>query len=1464
MTQRNLNAGMHIFISCASDDKPFVKDLRIALEERDLAVWTGERNLRGGSKLAPEIREAIETARQTIVVISPRTVNSPWVRQEIQWALQTEQQKEKDGYRVIPLLLPGIESGALGLWFDEAPLAIPIALESGGVSEALPAILVALGERIRQPPEDSATQPLEELLLELSDPRIRTSEGTQRAEATGVLIYIPADTVAREVKSTRFLFTAPLGPIEASDLHWYLEEYFRWPAGVFQRRAEQIEKQLPQWGQALYQATLATASAREIVTTWQHAKAECRFSIQVDSAPMDGAGKEKQKAAGEAAGLLLSLPWELLHDGRAYLFQSKHAVPVRRLPNRRPQRLARAELPIRILLVSPRPEDEHTGYIDHRFSALPLVEALENLGELVELSILTPPTFSALRQTLQQAEADQKKIDVVHFDGQGGYDRKRGLGGLCFEDPQDNFKLEERRMDFVDAEEIARVVRDHSIPLIFLEAGQSAKTEQAPTASMAAKLLEEGVTSVVAMSHDVLVETVRRFVQTFYRELANGARVGRAVLQGRQELFVDTFRMEIMGAGKLHLQDWFVPVLYQEQQDPQLFGMVLPQAVQRLQAKQRQQLSLGELPPVPPHRFIGRSRELLALERLLCQQPWAVVRGQGGAGKTTLAVELARWLVRTGRYARAAFVSLEEYTDARGVIDSLGRQLLPEGKNWSVAQYPDLPQAVLPIKRALSDFPSIIVFDNVESFFAADHKDSVSEENSGIFVSLVSSVIKPLLDANPATRILFTSREPLVPFLEKEIPGGTGIFEIHLQALDREDAIQLVSRVMSQNGYTPNPADPGSTSQEIIDLVETAGCHALALVLLAREIARQGVRATTRNLRELMARPHALHPHDRENSLYASVEFSLHRLPPPMREQAHGLAVFHGGAHLTVLAHVLEVDVESARALVIALIEMGLAEDRGYGHLHLHPALPSYFSVAGTGGHDDKKYETRWAEGMRQLTGVLYQQFFKDARLAVQLTLLELPNLLAMLAWHQTRMPPEEIIDLAGSLETLLANLGRPLDLARAVAVREEAAQRIKESAGAWSHAQFQAEMNSIERLLDSGQMQAAFEAVRQLLQQCLQAGETAYAGATYDIAMAHILLGRVLKTGGAAETALPPLAEARQRFQALADAGDRDAERMASAVIMESADCLRDLGRLDEAAAAYTEAVKRAEKRDDARQIAVGKGQLGTVRLYQRRYADALASYDEARENFQVLGEPGNIAVVWHQIGVVHRKSKHFEEAERAFRESLAIRVQHKYRADEALSLNELGNLYNDMGRLEEAVTFYRQAADIRMELQDQAGEGKIRNNLANTLIQQRRFDEARSELRRAIKCNKPYGHSAQVWMAWDIQHDLEQAAGNPGAAAEARQQASQSYLAYRRAGGESQAGDGKLCAMAEQSLQQGDVSELKQLLAQLAEEESWQVFAPKLQAILAGDRDPGLADDPRLSFTNVAELKILLADLG
>lgn len=1011
--------------------------------------------------------------------------------------------------------------------------------------------------------------------------------------------------------------------------------------------------------------------------------------------------------------------------------------------------------------------------------------------------------------------------------------------------------------------------RDH-IFISHSEACQSAKSEDDPTASVAAKLLEEGVTSIVAMSHSVLVETARRFVGAFYQKLASGKRIGAAMIAGQRELHRDAKRGKVMGAGELLLQDWFVPVLYQEEQDPQLITRLPAKEVQQLQARQRR-LSLGELPELP-HEFQGRSRELLALERLLHRETYAVVRGQGGAGKTTLAVELARWLVRTGRFRRASFVSFEQYTDARGVLDSIGRQLLPEADKYSVSHYPDVKQALQPVERALRDRATIIVLDNVESVLDVRQAASLSgsppkiesEDNDKLAACRTSEaeifdLCQRLLDADPATRIVFTSRESLpAPFDKK-------LCERRLGPLDRDDAIKLVAEVMKQEGLTPKSDDPGSDPREIVELVEAVNCHARALVLLAREVSLSGVRATTENLHQLMAELHRKHPDDRENSLYASVELSLRRLPAELREQARVLGVFHGGAHLNVLHHVLGLDaddVETVQNLAATLIEVGLAEAMPYGHLRLDPALPAYL-IGLMNAAEQEQARSRWAEGMWELTALLNQQQSQDAQLAAQLTLMELPNLLALLAWAQDTLTPEEVVSLAGTLESLVANLGRAQVLAQAMQAREQAAQRL----GEWGHSQFESLRQGIERILEQRRLPEAHATAEQLLQRALAAGEAAYAEAAYDIAMAHITWGRVLNTIGAAEAALPPLREAQRRFEGLADAGSASAGRMAAQAITEAADCLRDLGRYDEAAASYEERILRAEKYGDRRGAAVGRGNLGTVRLQQKRYSEALESQRKTLRIFESLGEPLSVAGAWHEIGRVHSKAGQLEQAEQAYRQSLAIRVQQQDRSGEASSLNQLGNLYDQMGRLEEAATFYRQAADIHDRLQDKRWEGVVRNNLADTLIKLQRYDEARRELHRAIECNQPFGHAAEPWKAWGILHDLEQATGDAQAAEAARGQAIASYLSYRRAGGESQSNQAQLFARVFQAVQQSAPNQAEQYLDELSKGDvpaSGQTLVAGLRAILRGDRDPALAADPNLSYKAAVELQLLLEALG
>lgn len=242
--------------------------------------------------------------------------------------------------------------------------------------------------------------------------------------------------------------------------------------------------------------------------------------------------------------------------------------------------------------------------------------------------------------------------------------------------------------------------------------------------------------------------------------------------------------------------------------------------------------------------------------------------------------------------------------------------------------------------------------------------------------------------------------------------------------------------------------------------------------------------------------------------------------------------------------------------------------------------------------------------------------------------------------------------------------------------IRQAAAQGLD----VWNQARFMSEQADVERLFQSGDLQGALRAEERLLQSCLAAGDTAYAEAPYSIAVAYFHLGRMLEVDGAAEAALTYLDEAQRRFEALAEAGNNDATQMTSTIITDRGNCLRALGRLDEAAAAYEEAIKRSKNLDVEREVAIGKSQLGYVRLLQGRYPEALTIYTESRDTFTTLGEPGSVATAWYQIGMVHRCAGQYDQAESAYQQSLAMKVQQQDHTGEANVLNELGNLYNSI----------------------------------------------------------------------------------------------------------------------------------------------------------------------------------------
>ena len=561
-------------------------------------------------------------------------------------------------------------------------------------------------------------------------------------------------------------------------------------------------------------------------------------------------------------------------------------------------------------------------------------------------------------------------------------------------------KTFQRRSELVDCQTLSGLIKDRRVPLFFLEACQTAHAETDPTSSVAGTLLQGGAASVAAMSHSVLVETARRFVGPFYKALLEGERVGQAMLAGQKALHDDSNRGQGFG-GDLKLQDWFVPVLFQEETDPQLVRQVPAARVQEEIQKQRR-LAVGKVPEPPPHSFVGRSRELLAAERLLLrpvpegQHRFVVLRGEGGEGKTALACELARWLVASRRFQRAAFASLENSAGARSLLQTIGEQLVPrfaadvgadEKREWQL------------VERALRDHPTLLVIDNVESIlppygWAAG---AGGEEPAGFDPDLLEEILglcRKLVETG-GTSLVFTSRSPLsVPFDDR----GR---ELDVGRLSKSEALELVGKVLGEGGRIPGTRTDLESREKVEELVEVLGGHARSLVLIARELRRAKAQRHHGRYSPDHGRPAPAVPErPRAEPLRQRGALPAQAAARPARQAAAaGCIPRRGACREHRVRPGAGPDHGEHEALARALIDVGLAEMLEYNYLRFDPALGP-FLLRELDDPARAAAEARWAEATAQLTRFLYDQQSSDPQMAAALTLQELPNLLAALEWR--------------------------------------------------------------------------------------------------------------------------------------------------------------------------------------------------------------------------------------------------------------------------------------------------------------------------------------------------------------------------------------------------------------------------------------------------------------------------------
>lgn len=297
--------------------------------------------------------------------------------------------------------------------------------------------------------------------------------------------------------------------------------------------------------------------------------------------------------------------------------------------------------------------------------------------------------------------------------------------------------------------------------------------------------------------------------------------------------------------------------------------------------------------PVPPHRIVGRQPSIRTIKGLFATHRLVTLIGEGGIGKTTVAIAVAQDLSRTAP-DEVRFVDLSMLTDASFVPAAVATVL-------GVAAHPQGPTAAL--VDALADRQLLLVLDSCEHV-----------------LSSVAEFISRILCEAPGVRILATSREPLrapAETLHRLPPLSSPPAASHPNAVEAlgYPAVQLfVERAKASNEYFR--FDDGDAP------LVSAICRKLDGIALAIELAATHADAfSLRDLCTLLDDSHRVLALERRSafarhsSLAATLDWSYRLLTDDERTVLRRISVFCGTFSLSSAIAIAGPDCDAVRAL---------------------------------------------------------------------------------------------------------------------------------------------------------------------------------------------------------------------------------------------------------------------------------------------------------------------------------------------------------------------------------------------------------------------------------------------------------------------------------------------------------------------------------------------------------------------
>ena len=1155
-------------------------------------------------------------------------------------------------------------------------------------------------------------------------------------------------TAGSHQSATAGPFANPLTPKDRAQLRWYLEEYLKFPVGIYPDEARKVEAAMVEWGGRMFELLFGPGRpARDVYILARQAGLR-KFDFEVNyRAPQIGI-----------------IPWELLYDTEAGYFLVHQFASFSRfrdggsitwLEPRPPEQA------LNVLVVIARPYGERD--VPYRTVARPVMEILHapQLSRRIHVEILRPPTFENLQSQLaRRREDDSEKafFDILHFDGHGGFDASdRGSDELMrvfdiFEGPPGKllFETEDGSEDAIEVETLRQQLQAHKVPMVVLNACRSGmetldepalqeqlalqtqlrreKPEEIQArlaeqnrriASVASTLIDGGADGVVAMGYIVRARAAAIFMRAFYYRVLLGGTAAEAVTTGRLALREHPARPTSFG--ELPLKDWLIPV-YHERMGLRIFQPPPPNSdaeelleafLKGLDAEAPTGEPLPHLPRSPRHGFVGRDLELLEIERGLRRSDLAGVAivGLGGNGKTTLATGAARWLRATNAPQVEGGVYFHAFVDRDGdgnaIHPSLAQLIRAIGLQNCGPSF-ELEGSLQQREKVITHLrqePCLLILDNVETAAGMGELPALlSEEERAEFREFLAEVCHP----HGRTRLLITSRRS-EEWLELTLKP------LRLGGLDPEAAGELAHKILATALSLTDLQERFSNegwSYSYGQLLSALHGHPLGLQIVLPHLRDQEpnqVLAAFEAGDSLLDQPLDGMDHDRERTLSSCLNYSFSTLPKPTQRLLEVLGFFRETVDTEILALLsresqdIEVP-ERLRRLTSEHWQSTLEQAATIGVVEplynstlfrLHTLLPWFLTGRLHKVLDREALEstfrrriTIWA---KELSGVYEKGGLAES--AVKSFKHNQATLFHALSRTSQRGEMESVLDTFQCLYDLLEATGQ-----------------------APTARQLRSQM--------AGQFKSAGE-----MPSSTPAGKL-----WWDLEFKRA--NELLKKGN-------PIG-AKRVYEKLAERIAMRNDRDAASIFHQLGMTTQDQRQHEEAQKWYQKSLDIKLRIGDQSGAAISYHQLGMIAQKLRRFDKAREWYQKSLDIKLPLGNEAGKAATYHQLGRVAEEVRELDQAQEWYQKSLDINLRIGNEAVAASSYHQLGRVSQLRGYLEEAETWYRKSLHIKLRLGNEAGAATSYHQLGGVALGMRHFEQARAWYLKSLDIKGQLGNEA------------------------------------------------------------------------------------------------------------------------